>query len=208
MHSRAGRGEPADEGGLLADGADRRFSKIVDLSGQEACDPAGKEQGQIARRSVGVWAGQAMRRDMDKRRSRVAPAQSIGVMSRVRRHCGRPSQTIISAAARLRGTESPLARSLPWFRYSASGVKSSRSMQVTPAPTSASSRQQTAAATPRPSWTTLNPVNKFIGGTFQSNGRGIGLVIAPADPKNRPLFDNRRAHAGSNPRVRRNRSYV
>ena len=81
MYSRASRGEPADEGGLLADGADRRFAKIVDLSGQEACHPAGKEQSQIARRRVGVWAGQAIRRDMDERRSRVAPAQSIGVMS-------------------------------------------------------------------------------------------------------------------------------
>ena len=77
----ASRGEPADEGGLLADRADRRFSKIVDLSGQEARDPAGKVQGQIARRIVGVWAGQAIRRDVDERRSLVAPAQSIGVMS-------------------------------------------------------------------------------------------------------------------------------
>ena len=47
-------------------------------------------------------------------------------------------------------------------------VPSSGSMQVTCAPTSASSRPQTAAAEPPPIWTTLNPANSVMTRSYAS----------------------------------------
>src|SRR5208282_4340121 len=67
MHTGAGGGEPADEGGLFADRAHRRFGEIIDLAGQQTSHTAGEEQGQIARRVVPLRSGLAERRDEEER---------------------------------------------------------------------------------------------------------------------------------------------
>ena len=79
MHPGTGGGDPAEEGGLFADRADRRLAEIVDLAGQHPGDPAGEEQGQIARRVVGLGSGLAKRRNRDERRRAIDPAQRVGV---------------------------------------------------------------------------------------------------------------------------------
>ena len=43
MHAGAGGGDATDKGGLFADGVDRRFVEIVDLTSEHSGDPAGEE---------------------------------------------------------------------------------------------------------------------------------------------------------------------
>src|SRR5205085_1423235 len=76
-HAGAGGRDTADEGRLLAEGTDRRFVEIVDLTGQHPGDAAGEEQGQIGRRIVCFRAGLPRRRNRDDRRGRVDPAKSV-----------------------------------------------------------------------------------------------------------------------------------
>src|ERR1700732_4883097 len=71
---------PADKRGLFANRAYRRLAEIVDLPGQHAGDPAGEEQGQVARRVVGLWADLTEGRNRDDRRGTVNPAQRVRVM--------------------------------------------------------------------------------------------------------------------------------
>jgi hypothetical protein len=80
VHAGAGGGDPADERGLFADRAERRLAEIVHLAGQHAGDPAGEEQGQIARRIVRLWSGLPERRNRDNRRGPVDPAKRVRVM--------------------------------------------------------------------------------------------------------------------------------
>ncbi len=57
VHAGAGGGKAADEGGLSAHRADRRFREIVYLPGQQPGNAARKEQRQVSRRVVGFWSG-------------------------------------------------------------------------------------------------------------------------------------------------------
>ncbi len=79
MHPGAGGGQPADERGLRADGADRRFREVVDLPGQHAGDAAGAEQGEVRGRLVRIRAGLPVGREQDEDGFGRSGAQGGGV---------------------------------------------------------------------------------------------------------------------------------
>ena len=78
VHARTRGGDPADEGGLLADRTDRRLRQVIHLPGQQMGDAAGEKQRQVRRRIVAA-GHQTEGRNIDERRRRVASAQRIGI---------------------------------------------------------------------------------------------------------------------------------
>ena len=148
VHAGTGRRDAADESGLFADRADRCFRQIVHLSSQQARDAAGVQQREVRRRIVGLRSGLAEWRDQHNRRSRVVLPKCISVMA-VRAEIGWASfaddqvgigECIVAGCDGLAVIEA----------QDASSVELSGAMQVIVAPTSASSRPQTAAAKPLP----------------------------------------------------------
>ena len=164
MDAGASRGQPADKRRLLADRADRRLGQIVDLSGQQPGDAAGKHQGEVAGRVVGARPLLAERRNRDDRRARIcaagrriAAAARATPRGRPRRRSDRPRQSPPRRPPPCRGRDIAASRDVAPRRCRSPRRRHRR-------------RGGRRPRRPRPSpiCTTRNPCNNAIGTRYPS----------------------------------------
>ena len=79
VHPGARRRQAAEESGLLANRAHRRFVQVVHLSRQHAGDAAGKVQRQVGGGFLGARPGLAVGGDQDQRRFRIGEPQHVRI---------------------------------------------------------------------------------------------------------------------------------